>query len=291
MLAFFKKYSPIVAWLALILPWVPSLINHYLLKGKVIINEAGPIQIVYFPTGPSIYLRGTLVAEGKDQFITKMDIIVTKAKDNSTHKFEWYSSVDIKEEMVDAINISNKLRPPSGMQSINYNQPYPFMITTKQPFNYYILFCDISVFSDINNNLIKIKNEWRKTSGEKEESDIFGFQSSGVLMRRYMVNSDKEINKEINKLKDAFDKFSKSKIYLDIEKILDRNCYWEPGKYELKMRIYASDNQIFTKKWNFILSDYDSEIIRHNVSIILKNCCMTQSTQFNSVSLSYNSIE
>lgn len=70
---------------------------------------------------------------------------------------------------------------------------------------------------------------------------------------------------------DLIERFRKSKIHVDTYTTLDRKCYWEPGYYELIIRVTTSKpNKTFDYKYRFLITETDSNILKLNVITILE---------------------
>jgi hypothetical protein len=245
-LGWFKKYSHIPAWLsalALIPILVWPLINYIFLKGKITINETGIIDIGYYDFGPGIRLQGALSALNKNIFIRNIILSTRNCKNNTTHSFVWDSFISKKEITTSKINY----QVTSGLTETTFQDIFPFLVTTYQSFPYYIQFKDISWKNDVNPIILKYRDCW-----DKKLTEIKG--------KYFIIN-------------DVFNKFSKSDDYLDAEKALDRNYYWEAGEYELKMTVITDDGREFAKNWFFKISKKESDNIRKNIKPILYSCC------------------
>ena len=49
----------------------------------------------------------------------------------------------------------------------------------------------------------------------------------------------------------TYDTFSKTPVHVDAFANLDRLCYWEPGRYELKMTVETSrPERTFSRRWH-----------------------------------------
>ena len=256
---------PIVAILALIQPWIVALYKKFFRQGTIDIYETDTIEVGFSGLGPTIGLYGTLSAIHRDQFVRSVNLTVVRQKDSSTHQFEWGLFRSGKASISSPDDISVEL--PSG-----------FMLMTKAPHRYNILFTDKQAMNDIQTHAQDVRNAWSdKVTG------AIGKQL--VEMREELAPLAAEINRILENL---FDNFSKERTFPEAFSAIDRLFYWEPGEYTLSIDVTtARPDNSYSRSWAFELSKQNSEKIRSNVIMILFAACDRDIGVFNFAYLPY----
>lgn len=256
---------PIVAILALIQPWIVALYKKFFLRGKIHIYETDTIEVGFSGLGPTIGLYGTLRAIQRDQFIRSINLAVVRQRDSSTHQFEW------------GLFRSGKASV-SSPDDISFELPSGFMLMTKAPHRYNILFTEKQVRDDIQTHAQDVKKAWSDRVHE-----MIGKQL--IEMREESAPLAAEINKVLGTL---FENFSKDKTFSEAFIAIDHLFYWEPGTYTLNMNVTtARPYRSYSRSWPFELSKQDSERIRSNVIMILFAACDRDIGVFNFAYLPY----
>lgn len=236
--------SLIVAAIALLQPWIISLWRKVFQQGTIDIHETRTIEVGYSLFGATIGIYGTLRAVRKDSFVQRIELTVTKVKDSSKHVLQW-----------------GLFRPPQMSIGVERNMtleiPSGFMLTTSQPHRYNILFFDIALQSEIRPHIENIRQGWYTLLSSRPKMSVAGHLS--------------EVE---NALENLYAEFSKSSAHVQAFTAIDRLCYWEPGQYELQMRVVtARPERSYTKRWKFELSDEEVERLRLNIVGIAQEAC------------------
>ncbi len=238
---FLKTYGTfIVAFLALIQPWIIALYKRFFRQGEIDIYETGSIEIGYSTFGPTIGINGTLRCHHNDLFVQDIKLELVKQKNSSRHIFDWGV-------------FRNQKLTMSGDQN-EFEIPYGFMLSTSSPRRFNIQFHDIQVKSEMQTVINKVNEEWVK----------------GIIDIIYQ--GDPQLLPEAGGLSSYpsaiigfYEQFKKKDTHVQAYTDLDRMCYWEEGKYSLIMTVQtAKPNKQFIKKWDFNLSEQDKESVRLN---------------------------
>ena len=229
------QYWIITAWIKLV---------H---KGVVKIYEAGTIEIGYARNyGAIIGLNGTLRTLNKDIFVNEIYLRIIRLKDKAEHNFQWYA---FRSPEINTVGTT-----PQAMEL-----PAGFLISTKIPQRFNILFYDTKLAEEIKPLLTKHLSEWFKYVNK-----INNIKSSFPPN----INNQEIIQIQQNNI---IEEFKKCPVYIDTYKELDRKCYWEAGKYELEISVSTSKpDKVFTEKYEFEITEEDAKNLKLNVITILE---------------------
>ena len=244
---FQDHWIEIVASLALLQPWIAWAWKKYIRKGEIDPHKTGLIEIGYSGSGPAVGLHGTLRALHQDQFIQNIIVTVIKQKDSSRHLFEWGSFGPDKL----VIGGKQELSLPSG-----------FMVTTTQPHRYYIQFLDRALGDEMRPHINRVREDWTKVvldASEKQQITV----ASLLATQTYQQATA-----------DLFGEFSKTSPPAEVQKELDRLCYWESGSYSIEMQVNTSrPDRSSNEKWTFELSKTDFKSLRTNALKMVQEVC------------------
>src|SRR5712692_9330241 len=81
--------AAVVAFAALVQPWIIGAWRRFVRRGTVDIYETGTIEVGFSAFGPSIGLMGTLRSRDRDMFVQSATLTVVKKDTAISHKFEW----------------------------------------------------------------------------------------------------------------------------------------------------------------------------------------------------------
>lgn len=249
---FIKIYGTLIlATIALIQPWVWSLWKRYFREGKIEIYETGNLEIGYSAFGPTIGMNGTLRCINRDLFVQTIELELVKQKDSSKHVFGW------------GVFRSEKLTI-SGERQATFELPYGFMLSTSSPQRFNIQFHDMQVQSEMRQVINKVSEEWARVATERRK-DISDFLSQ----KAHPLPSEFQ-----DPFLALYEDFAKSDIHVQSYTTLDRMCYWEVGKYTVKIIVRTSKpDRVFEKNWDFTLTEQEVRLIRLNVIKLLQDVC------------------
>lgn len=246
MIEFIKSYGILIlAIYGTIQVWFIALWKKYVRKGKISIYETGTIEIGYGTFGPTIGLNGTLRALNKDVFVKSIDLEVVREKDRAQHVFNWIA-----------------FRPPkielAGTQPISMEIPAGFLVSPDSPHRFNIVFNDAGLLEEIRPLFNEYISEWLKVVE----------QLSKVWPPSVGVTPQPEI---IAKQLELIEAFRKSPIRVETYTALDRKCYWEVGRYRLKINVRTSKpDKVFTNNYRFSITEADSKNLKLNVITMLE---------------------
>lgn len=243
---FFKSYGTLIlAVYAVVQVWIVFLWKRFVRKGKLKIHETGTIEIGYSNYGPTIALNGTLRGLHQAVFVREIQLLVTRDKDSSAHKFQWLAFRSPELDLTASTPVS--LEIPSG-----------FMVIPSIPHRYNIIFNDTATLGEIRPLYDGYLSAWNKTIEKMNEP---------LTLLQQLIDPNKVLQNKVSLIQ----KFQKSQATDQVHGSIERLCYWDTGKYKLTMTVYASDpNMSFSKTYAFSISEQDSISLRANVIPVLE---------------------
>jgi hypothetical protein len=243
----------IVAFVALIQPWIVFLYKRFFKTPEIHIFKAGKIEIGYSGFGPTIGLNGTLNVENKDVFVQAIDLKLVRESDHSTHDYEW------------SLFRSNKVRL-SQITDMEFELASGLMLSTSQPHRFNILFVENKAQQELVTELQKVQKAW---------SDFY-------WQKLIVKNQDNPaISPEQQRLA-IYDEFSKSPLHVDTWNKVDRARYWNAGSYSLTMIVKTSNpDKSFTSIWRFSIDEADAIQLSYNSTEIMRSACNAGSGVWN----------
>jgi hypothetical protein len=238
-------WEPIIKWctlviaaLALIRPELVFLFNRVFKKEEIEIHKFGNIEVEYNQFGPVIGVYGQLRCLNRDLFVHRIDLKLERKRDTSTHPFEWFlfrsTKFTIKGEV-------GPLERPSGI-----------MLSTSSPHRFLISFNDTETYDVMRQAAEKLNKEW--TDYIFEQKKQIGLDNADL--------SKLEITKHYKNFKEGKGGKSDRETYAT----LNREFYWSPGDYNLEIIVSTWKPKLkFKEKWEFKLTEKDSEILRLNI--------------------------
>lgn len=244
-------WGAVVASLALVQPWIWALWKRFFRGGRVHIHKSGLLEIGYSTFGPTINLNGTLAAVHRDQFISNIELEITRKKDKAKHRFEWGAFLS---------NIINIANPTDTTLEI----PRGFMVTCQQPHKYNIQFRDDDVKSDMRPIADDLSRAWHESMDEERKKHTTTTDSSGTVVMRSAARPDDVV----------FEEFCKTPAMRDAHDKTRRLCYWEEGDYVLKMTVSTErPTGQLSEEWKFTLTKDDCERLQRNSLHLLLQLC------------------
>jgi len=229
--------SLLVATVALVQPWALALWRKFFRPGSVDIYETGLLELGYNVWGPCVGLRGTLRAVHRDQFIRNIELTVVKEKDGSTHVLDWLL---FRAEKITGL----------GTEDTSAEIATGFMLMMTQPHRYSILFADTATQNELKPHVAALVEAWS------------AHKSTPGVIASLVAN------------RDIYGPFSTTKVHTDTFTVLDRQMYWEPGRYSFEMRVHTTrPERTFTRTWTFEISKAESERLRLNAVVICRLAC------------------
>jgi len=138
------------------------------------------------------------------------------------------------------------------------------MLLTSVPYRYNIQFHDLLLQSEMRPIINKVNEEWSKKIAEIDKAELMRLLSQNLSLPVQLQDPFGPL----------YDTFSRSSTHVDSFTSLDRMCYWEAGKYSLKMIARTSKpDRLFEKQWQFTLNEQEVKIIRLNVQKLLQDTC------------------
>lgn len=251
--------------IALAQPWLIALWRKLFLQGIIEMHETGTIEVGYSSFGATLGLQGTNQAIHQDQFVRSIDVNIVKAKDRSQHRFEWGA-------------FRTQKFSTAGTREAEIELPAGFMLTTAQPRRYNIQFFDVTLQDEMRPHIEGVKTAWQdalKESGiyKMLEADDTGYATS--LLGSTVIDQTQQAVTVL------YAKFSTSEVHVKAYTGLDRLCYWEPGRYSMKVSIStARPDRTFERTWEFELTESECASIRLNTTLLVQAAAGRGSGQF-----------
>jgi hypothetical protein len=242
--------AAVVAFIALIQPWVITAWRRFFRKGFVDIHETSTIEIGFSAFGATIGLIGTLRSLHQDMFVQSANVTLSKGEDIA-RRFEW-----------GAFRNPKTVVGLAAVQSaeVSVDAPFSFMIATAQPYRYNIIFIDVAVLQQVRAILENFRQAWISYAVQQTDLDIQSPPTDPNAQQKLL-----------QKLRRAYEKFSGTEEYAKALDSLNHLYYWEPATYELILNVRtARPNKTFTKTWSFTLLENDIVNLRNNVPSILE---------------------
>ena len=189
---------------------------------RVEFYPAGLIEIGFAEFGPTIGIQGTLRAKNVDQFITSMDLVLTRKRDKSTHFFHW----GVFRHM-DYLQIQNS--------KIEVASAFPLQTASAKKID--IQFHDSDTKEGYISQILGVRERFQEyMSSQKLDLDKPDLLERGKKDFR---------TKEQNFITDVFS-------------ALGKEFYWTPGDYDLQIKLKASrPSKVFNFDFSFSLKKED----------------------------------
>lgn len=243
---FLKSYGTLIlAIYGIVQVWFIALWKKYARKSEGTLYETGSIEIGYSSYGPTIGLNGTLRALNKDVFISSIGLLIVREKDKAEHSFRWIA-----------------FRPPkidlAGTQPLSMEIPSGFLVSPESPHRYNIVFNDEKLFEEIRPQFNLYIAEWYKVA---DQLGKIWPPSLGLTPPPEVVAQQTEL----------MEVFRKCKIHFDVYATLNRLCYWEPGDYQMIVRVRTSKpDRVLSSNYRFSITEADSNNLKLNVITMLE---------------------
>jgi hypothetical protein len=262
--------AAIVAFIALVQPWLLGLWRRFFRRGTVEVHEAGNLEIGFSGYGPTLGVSGILRSLHKDMFVQRIDLQVVRKVDGFTRAFEW------KAVRIPKLTFGNL----SGQSAeVSFDLPLSFMVTPLQPHRFNVLFADQVSLQPALPPAQKLQQEW-----------LSRVQALGVPKLDANVLSQPHV---VKKLRTEYShQAAESETYQHLLNLLHTLNYWQPGKYQLTMLVRtASPTKTIRKTWSFTLPEAELETLCNNVDSILEDVCgmPLSAGEFNFVYVLFNS--
>jgi hypothetical protein len=140
-----KWASFIVAIVALAQVWVIALWRRFFRKGTLDIHETGVVEVGYSQFGPTVALQGTLRAVNHDQFVQRIQVVITRNRDGAQHWFEWET-----------------FRSGTSLGQMTFETPAGFLVTTNQPQRFNVFFSDHDTRGEVEQALQEAQQGWQE---------------------------------------------------------------------------------------------------------------------------------
>jgi hypothetical protein len=260
--------AAIVAFMALVQPWLLALWRRVFRRGTVEIHEAAKLEIGFSGYGHTIGVMGTFRSVHRDMFVQWLKLQLVRPTDGSVREFEWKAFRNPKLTF-----------GTTGGQSseVSLDTPFSFMVTPLQPHRFNILFADEGSVQAALPLAQQMQQEW-----------FLRVQRLGLPKLDARMLTQPEI---LKKLRRAFSDQSASETNKHAATLLHTLNYWKAGKYQLTMFLQtARPSKTIRKTWTFTLPEAELEKLANNVDSILEDVCgmPLSAGEFNFIYIAYN---
>lgn len=241
----------IVAFLALIQPWLMAFWRKYVRRQRVDVFETGNIELGFSSIGPTIGLYGTLRALHRDAFIRTIELRLVRQQDNLQHAFSWgiFRSP--------TVSLGDQQNPSFQLCS-------SFLLSEQSPFHYNIQFWDRQTQEQIRPLVEKLKEAWATAF----------LDAGGRQLLEQGVDLAAVAEEVRRATRELYSDFSQQELHVDVYTTLQRLCYWEPGGYSLEMALSTSrPKRTYNRRWSFEVSEKEADLLRLNTIKILQEAC------------------
>jgi hypothetical protein len=243
--------ATIVAFIALIQPWLLSLWRRLFKRGSIDIHPTSLIEVGYSGFGATIGLMGTLRAVDRDMFVQWVKLILVRS-DDSVREFEWNAFRTPKISVGTAVGQSAEV----GLQV-----PFSLLILALQPHQFNIIFSDPELIRAAQPTIQAMHSAWI----ERTQKLGLGLQPS---------QSHPNYQQNLKRWQRAFTEFLTDITVQEALAVLNHLFYWNVGTYHLTMYVQtARPNKVYKETWSFTLTEGDVEKFKSNTYSILEELC------------------
>jgi len=259
--------AAIVAFFALVQPWLLAFWRRVFNRGTLEIYEAATIEIGFGGFGPSIGLMGTLRAIHKDMFVQSISLHVVKETSLASHDFEWRAFRDPKLSFA----------PRSGQSAeVLFQVPTGFTVSSLQSHRFNVVFSDQAAVQPAVPIFQKLQQEWisRTQKLDLQTSDLNTLRQPAVVA----------------KLRRALSDLSVSPTYEEAVNTLNKLNYWEAGKYHLTMIVQtARPHKTVKESWSFTIPENESLNLQNNVVLTVQEALVPSGVELGFIYVAYDS--
>ncbi|MEM7130902.1 MAG: hypothetical protein AAF702_31565 [Chloroflexota bacterium] len=220
---------------------------------KIKFHPAGMIELGVDTMGPTISLFGTMQAQRRNFFITKIEVEAYHEVRKSVDTFEWRAFTpyvfgfqleeDVKYELVSA-----------------------FALKTSEPFKYNIVFIDDSFIEEVSDEARRLVEDWKIF---RAQSNMNGIGVSGVSSAEpsHEIRPNSKDERYIQ-----LESFYQQEQIQEIAQAWKDRIKWFAGPYQLTVNVYGAQYKA-KHQYQFQLSEKQAETLRNNVKQIIFALC------------------
>jgi len=242
--------ATIVAFAALIQPWLAAAWKRFFRRGAVDIYETGTFEIGFSAFGPTIAVTGTLRSRDKDMFIPAITVnLLTNG--SAPRSFEWAGFRNAKALFATTAGQSQEvaLEAPSG-----------FMVSTAQPYRYNIIFIEPTTINQLRPIVDTFRKTWLDYFAQHSKLDLRAISSDPAA--QIMV---------LNEMRQIYQAFSTTKAYNGALNSIRELFTWVQGTYQVRFEVHtAGPDGKYAETWRFSLTQGDVDSLGNNLTSILE---------------------
>jgi hypothetical protein len=237
--------SLIIAAIALVQPWVISFFKKCFRRKRAEIYETGTIEIGLSGLGPTVGLFGTLNAIHGDTVVRNMALKIVRLKDKAEHDFSW-----------------GVFRSPKFVATgpdASFQLCSTFLVASTSPHHFNILFWDRGIIDEAQPLVTKLTEQWNKFLQNKADLSVADSTTTADFLKSRIH---------------AYEEFARTSEHVNTYTALQEMFYWHPGRYSLQLELATiHPDKKFIKKWEFRLTEPDSNRLKLNIVSVLREIC------------------
>ena len=251
-----------VAIAALIQPYIYFLWKMAFRRGRIRVHSAARLEVGYSDWGPTLGLNGTMQCIHRECFVKAVRLDLVRLKDGAAHAFEW---VAFRSQRISV----------GGKEEGTIELPVGVLVTPQQPYRFNIMFSDIETRDRIRERLQYLQDLWQATIPD----NIIEVLTAALPVDATKQAREAHVSNAVGKL---YATFQTKREHVETYTFVQRQCYWEAGKYTLRATVEASSPDIvFQQSWEFELTEDDADGLRNNAIRTLMNACNQLGVKFN----------
>jgi hypothetical protein len=243
--------ATIVAFAALVQPWLAAAWRRFFKAGTVDIYETGTFEIGFSAFGMTVAVTGTLRSRDRDMFIPAITVNLVKNGATKPRRFEWAGFRNAKALFATTAGQSAE---------VSLEAPAGFMVSTAQPYRYNIIFTEPKTTDQLRPIFETFRKAW-----------LDYFPNHSRLDLNAIASDPSAQTKVLNEMRRVYQEFSATEPYGNAFDSLNQLLVWEAGTYELVFQVHtAGPIRNYAETWTFSLTEDEVNSLRNNVSSILE---------------------
>lgn len=236
------NWSGIVSIIALLQVWAIALWKKYVRKGRILLYEAGNIEISFSIWGPSIAILGTLRAINKDVFVDNITMTITRLRDNAQQSFAWKA-------------FRSPLLSITGRDDIKVEAANSILIRQDNPYKYHIFFASDSFANDYRSDVRPYTELWENFIKSKLTESAAG----APWKAQTTTNNPADVDK-------LFGDFLREALPSQIWARINNTFFWHAGDYRVDMVVsWGEPQEKLARLWQFSIDQKEESDLRLNI--------------------------
>ena len=212
----------------------PPLFQHFFRRAKLLIHNAGMIQLTFGPFGPGVSLIGSIQALHRPLFVTSVEILVVHQRSKEEHRMVWRLLFPDVFQTEPGTNVKRDI--PTGV-----------MVNPQQAYRFNAFFAESTVENYIVRPVAdRVRRDWIALM----TNTLQNFPDKSPETIAQLISDAKQVQKTL------FLEFMKTETFQWSVENLESTCFWKEGAYLLTLCVHASETKnAFTRHWRFELDE------------------------------------